>query len=354
MNIVITGGGTGGHLSIAKALAEVFKSQGNDLIYIGSINGQDRDWFEESDLFKKAYFLNTYGVVNQKGFSRIASLLKQIQAIKKARKIFREHKIQRVLSVGGFSAGPASFGAIISGIPFFIHEQNAIKGTLNKFLSPFAKIIFGSFAHSGKNYLKTSYPVREEFFSNARVRQEVKCVIFLGGSQGARAVNDFALLVVKKLLAQGIKVIHQCGTGDYERIKSLYEKIGFLNNIELFAFNKNLVEKMTQADFCIGRAGASSVWELAANGLPCIFIPYPYAAGDHQYYNALEFQNEGLGIVVRQNDLYPQVLFDFIDRLEKKGENGNKEIQSLSEKLQAKIHCDGANDIAVKILKWSI
>lgn len=351
MNILITGGGTGGHLAIAKALAEEFKSLGNRVFYIGSITGQDRDWFAQSNLFEKCYFLDTTGVVNKKGLARIASLYKQLRAILKAKKIFKLHQIDRVLSVGGFSAGPASLATIGSKIPLFIHEQNAIKGTLNKYLNKFAKATFGSFSHAEENYIKTSYPLRKEFFAQARVRTELKCVIFLGGSQGAKAVNDFALLVAKNLLQKGIKIIHQCGQNDFKRVKNIYKALEILDSIELFDFDKELVSKITEADICIGRAGASSVWELAANGLPTLYIPYPYAAGDHQYYNALEFTQNELGKVVRQNDLSPEVLFDFIEELRNVDENGIVKIKDISARLQSKITQGGATQIAKEVME---
>ncbi|PAF46471.1 undecaprenyldiphospho-muramoylpentapeptide beta-N-acetylglucosaminyltransferase [Helicobacter sp. 12S02232-10] len=352
MNIAITGGGTGGHLAIAKALGETLKLKGNKLFYIGSISGQDRDWFEDNDLFEKCYFLKTSGVVNKKGLGLFGAIFKQLVAIKEARKILKTCQIQRVLSVGGFSAAPASFAAVFLRIPFFIHEQNAIKGTLNKLLSPFAKNVFGSFSHLGKNYVKTFYPIRNEFFKHSRIRNEIKCVIFLGGSQGAKALNDFALLCAKGLLKRGIQIIHQCGRNDLKRVRDIYEKLEIADSINLFDFSKDLVDLMTKADLCVGRAGASTVWELCANGLNAIFVPYPYALKDHQYYNALEFEKEELGIIVRQNDLCAEVLFDFIDRLEETDETGMKNISKISSKLQEKIRPDGADEIAKRILEY--
>lgn len=351
MNIVITGGGTGGHLAIAKALAEEFTSLGNRVFYIGSTTGQDKDWFGKSELFEKCYFLDTTGVVNKKGLGLIASLYKQIRAIFKAKKIFKLHQIDKVLSVGGFSAGPASLATIGSKIPLFIHEQNAIKGTLNKYLCKYAQAIFGSFSHAEINYIKTSYPLRKEFFTQARVRSELKCVIFLGGSQGAKSVNDFALLVAKNLLQKGIKIIHQCGQNDFKRVKNVYKTLEILDFIDLFDFDKELVNKIAQADICVGRAGASSVWELAANGLPTLYIPYPYAAGDHQYYNALEFTQSDLGRVVRQSDLSPEVLFEFIEELKGIDENGIVKIKDISARLQNKITQGGSMQIAKEVME---
>lgn len=363
MNILITGGGTGGHLAIAKTLAQELLSRGSKSFYVGSISGQDKEWFEDSNLFEKTYFLDTSGVVNKKGLSKLNSLYKQYLALKQAKKILKKHSIDAVFSVGGFSAGPASLACIFSRIPLFIHEQNAIKGTLNKLLSPFAKNIFGSFKHKGKNYIQTSYPIREEFFSKARIRSEIKTIIFMGGSQGAKAINDFALKTCLELLDRNIKIIHQCGKTDLCRVEEEYKKLGVLDKVELFDFSKTLVDKVSQADLAICRSGASSVWELASNGLCALFIPYPYAAKNHQYYNALEFTKDGLGMIVEQNKLNYNahfngcsvnteensldynILLDFIDKL-----NKSASLETISKKLQSKITPNGAKEIADKII----
>lgn len=304
--IAISGGGTGGHLAIAKALMQECQKENIPCIYIGSTAGQDKAWFESEEAFSHRYFLPTQGVVNKKGLGMIKSLFLQIKATFLAYKILKRHKITHLFSVGGYSSAPASFAAILSRIPLFIHEQNAIKGTLNKLLSPFAKKIFGSFEDKSKNFFPTSYPVREEFFTQARERKELKNILFLGGSQGAVAINDFALQIAPLLHQKGIKIIHQSGEKDYERLKEQYTKLNI--PVELFAFSSKLVEKMREADFCISRAGASSVWEMCATALPALYIPYPYAAGNHQYYNALFFSSKNLGILCEQKDLNPQIL----------------------------------------------
>lgn len=313
---VITGGGTGGHLAIANAFAKELKARKFKSIYIGSIIGQDKDWFEKSDDFSKCYFLDSTGVVNKKGIFKIFALFKAFKAALTCIKIFKTHKAKCVISVGGFSAGGASIGAILSGVPLFIHEQNAIKGKLNAILSPFAKAVFGSFESSDKNFISMPYPIREEFFTTQRVRQNVKHILFLGGSQGAKGINDLALSISKQLLQTNKKISHQCGQRDFERVKAEYEKQGILDSINLFAFDKNLINHIKNADIAISRSGASSLWELAANGLCSIFIPYPYAAKDHQFYNAKFFTSKDLGIQMRESEIDKQVILDYIDSVD--------------------------------------
>ncbi len=253
--------------------------------------------------------------------------------------------------MGGFSAGPASFASLLNKIPLYIHEQNAIKGSLNRYLSPKAKAVFSSYAFKDKgNHVVTSYPVQNVFFDHARTRTEIKHILFLGGSQGAKAINEFALLNAPKLTKQGIEITHICGSNSYERMRIYYQELGLLDKIALFAFHNNIIEVMQKADLCVSRAGASSVWELCANGLPTIFIPYPFASNNHQYYNVLEFEKENLCYIVPQNELLPRKLFEVIRKLNQKDDQDKKNLTLISDKLQKKIAKDGAKTIIEKIL----
>ncbi|HIP01950.1 MAG TPA: UDP-N-acetylglucosamine--N-acetylmuramyl-(pentapeptide) pyrophosphoryl-undecaprenol N-acetylglucosamine transferase, partial [Campylobacterales bacterium] len=147
----------------------------------------------------------------------------------------------------------------------------------------------------------SSYPVREIFFQNARVRKEIKTIIFLGGSQGATAINNYAMKIAPFLKEKDIKIIHQCGTRDEEKLKKFYQKEQI--DVELFAFSTELESKIKEADFAICRAGASTLWELCASNLPALYIPYPYAAADHQFYNADFLAKKNLSFVKREKDL---------------------------------------------------
>ena len=289
--IAITGGGTGGHLKIAKVIKEELNKRGIKPIYIGSTAGQDRNWFETDKGFSEKYFLTSSGVVNKKGFGKIQSLSNIIKLSLKAKNILKKHNIKAVFSVGGFSAAPASFGAVLNGIPLFIHEQNAHTGTLNKLLKPLSKRFFNTFLYNDP------YPVEEVFFESARERKAIETVIFLGGSQGAVAINNLAMEVALILKEKNINIIHQTGKNDYKRVKKFYQK----NNIkaDVFDFYPKLYEKIAKADLAISRSGASTLFELAANQLPSVFIPYPYAAGDHQYYNAKFLEDKNAGFVRR-------------------------------------------------------
>lgn len=336
MCVVITGGGTGGHLKVADSLIEEFSRRGIKTIFIGSQNGQDRDWFENDKRLSESHFLETRGVINKKGLGKIKSLFEILRAMNKCFEIFKRHNITTVISVGGFSAAPATFASILSfGCKLYIHEQNSVMGKLNQISSKFASEVFSSFEEKSK--LK-DYPVSNEFFDGARIREDVKKVIFLGGSQGAQAINNFALNVALSLKERDIKIIHQTGKNDFERVSKEYEKLGI--NADVFAFTKELSKKMSEADFAISRAGASTLWELCANCLPTLFIAYPYAAKDHQYTNAKYLEKKGLCYICREKDLNENLLLKILE----------EDNHSLSKKLVDSIHSNGVKSIVDFIL----
>ncbi|MBU0631983.1 undecaprenyldiphospho-muramoylpentapeptide beta-N-acetylglucosaminyltransferase [bacterium] len=297
MRFCITGGGTGGHLSIADALCNAAVARGHEVIFIGSTSGQDKMWFEQRSSFSHTYFLQTSGVVNKSGPAKIKALYKIFAALLESRKILKKHKVQAVISVGGFSAAPASFASFTLGLPLFIHEQNAVVGKLNSILRPHARSFISAYE---KDSPIQGYPVKEVFFKSARVRERLETIIFLGGSQGATAINDLALHVSQILKERGIKIIHQCGERDYERVKAEYEKMGI--DVELYSFTKEIASLISRADFAVSRSGASTLWELCANGLPAFFIPYPHAAGDHQFSNADFIVKEEMGWCMREGE----------------------------------------------------
>ena len=336
--ILITGGGTGGHLSIAKSLSEAYNKIGIKAVYIGSTNGQDMAWFENAPIFSKTIFLKNKGVVNQKGFKKIASLFTILKQTFECIKIFKEYKIDKVISVGGYASAPASFAALLCRIPLFVHEQNASIGTLNRLLKPYAKEFFSSYEDSSKC---KDYPVSDLFFEVYRAREDVKRIIFLGGSQGAKAINTLAMKLAPYLKAKNISITHQCGKSDYAMLKEFYKNQHI--HVELFEFSKSLHVQLQKADICIARAGAGSVWELSACGLPTLFIPYPHAASNHQYFNAKFLSDKGLATIIEERDLDVKDVIDWIERVD---------VKSISQNLPNLISKDGATKM-VQIIQNS-
>ena len=335
--IVVTGGGTGGHLSVAKSFIDEFYNRGYNVIFIGSTKGADRQWFQDDQKLYKTYFMDTRGVVNQNFMGKIGSLFMIFKAVLKSIKIFKQNNVIKVISVGGFSAASASFAAIISKKDFYIHEQNSVMGRLNKLTAKRAKEVFSSYSDDSK---VKDYPINEKFFKYSRVRDKIKTIIFLGGSQGASAINNFALKVAPKLNKMGIKIIHQTGKNDFKSIKQDYEKLNI--EVDIFDFSTELLEKMDKADFAISRSGASTLWELVALGIPTLFIPYPYAAADHQYHNAKYLFENDLCYLKREKELEEEYLYEIL----------NDNIKLKSKKLINSIAKDAIKNIA-EIIEYS-
>ena len=333
MSIVMTGGGTGGHLAIIKAVKEQLKDE--ELIYIGSTKGQDKQWFENDDDFKEKYFFDTRGVVNQKGIGKLKSLWMMIQAARQARKLLKKHNAKVVFSVGGFSSAATAFAAKSMGVPLVIHEQNAALGSLNKLLKPYAKAFISSYLEESP--IK-AYPIKEVFFDNAHVRSEVKTIIFLGGSQGAKAINELALSLAPELKKRDIKIIHQAGVNNIDEVEKAYRDLGI--EAEVFGFTTKLADYMNEADFAIARAGASTLWELSATALPTLFIPYPYAASDHQFFNAQFLVEKELAWLMREDAIEVDKVLAMLD----------ENMEGKSKGLMEVVEKEGSGQIA-KFLK---
>ena len=325
----MTGGGTGGHLAIIQAVKAHLHHP--KPIYIGSTQGQDRAWFEGDSAFEATYFFQTRGVVNQGLLGKLKSLWMVFRATLQALRLLRKHHASVVFSVGGFSSAPTALASKLLGIPLVIHEQNAALGSLNRLLRPYA-------THFISSYLPDSpiqaYPIKEQFFAKARIRSRVDTIIFLGGSQGANAINTLALDLAPTLHARGIKIIHQAGEKHIDTVTQAYEALGI--DAEVFGFTTTLDEKMAQADFAIARSGASTLWELSATALPTLFIPYPYAASDHQYHNAQFLVAQHLAWLIREADLTPQTVLPLLDQ----------DLTPISQGLRHTIQRGGAQEIA--------
>jgi UDP-N-acetylglucosamine--N-acetylmuramyl-(pentapeptide) pyrophosphoryl-undecaprenol N-acetylglucosamine transferase len=326
--IAFTGGGTGGHLAIVDAVKEHIDTP---KIYIGSTRGLDKKWFENDKSFEAKYFLESQSVVDKGKLGRIITMGKIFKEALRARALLKQHNTKVVFSVGGYSAAPTAFAALSLRIPLVIHEQNAHMGSLNKLLKPFAKDVISPYDNGT---LKIAAPVKEIFFQTQRVRNKIKTILISGGSQGSLFLNNFALKLAPILKEKNIEIYHQAGIKHEQKVKKEYEKLGIKANV--FGFSKELPSIINKADFAIARAGSSTLWEFVANGLPALFVPYPYAAGDHQYYNAKYLSDKNLAWVKRENELDIEFAKSLLD----------KDLTQISKQLPQEINKDGAKKIA--------
>ena len=332
MSIVFTGGGTGGHLAIVDSVKEYVE---DEKIYIGSTSGLDKKWFEDDNSFLAKYFLETKSVVDRGKIGKVLILLKIFKETFKAKKLLKKHNAKVVFSVGGFSAAPAAFAAIMSRTPLVIHEQNAYIGNLNKLLKPFAKAVISPYSNGT---IQIDAPIKQIFIDTCHIREELKTILISGGSQGSVFLNNLALKLAPYFSKKNIKIYHQAGIKNEKEVIEAYKKIGV--EAEVFGFTKELDKIINKADFAIARAGSSTLWEFVANGLPTLFVPYPYAANDHQYYNAKYLADKNLAYVLRESEITEQKVIDIIE---------NIDLKTISTKLPSLIKPNGAKEIA-KIL----
>ena len=202
-------------------------------------------------------------------------------------------------------------------------------------LKPFAREFFSSYFEP-----KFDYPVDEKFFKISRIRKNLNTILFIGGSQGANFINNLALSLAKDLDKNGIKIIHQCGQKDYETIIEKYKELNI--KAEVFAFSKDIDLFMSRADFCISRAGASTIWELCAASLPTLFIPFPYAANNHQFYNAKFLKDQDAAMVLKEDEIDNKNLLNIIYNLN---------LEDISQKLINLLNKNGSKVIIDRILQ---
>jgi len=308
---IIAGGGTGGHLFPGIAIARELEKQieNSEILFVVG-----RQRMESEILSRYGYKVESISVEGmkgrgwKKGLSVIAELPKSFfQSVSVINKFLPDF----VLGVGGYSAGPFCLAAKFKKIPTAIHEQNSYPGLTNRLLSGFVDRIFVSFEESkahlkGKNLILTGNPVREELFSDDRVEQKNQdefTVLVVGGSQGAMAINKVFAEALEYLNAKRRfpSVIHQTGKADFKRVEQDYRDRGLKG--ELNPFIQDMTTAYKRADIVVSRAGASTIFELAALGKPSVLIPYPYATNQHQEINALSLVGVGGAEMIIEKDL---------------------------------------------------
>jgi len=324
LHIVIAGGGTGGHLFPGVAVAQEFAARrpGSRILFVSTGTEferkvLDRANFQLSPITVEG--LKKRGILNQ-----IRAVVKLPVSVWESWRILSAFKPDLVLSVGSYAAGPVGLSAWLMGIPLVLHEQNILPGITNRILSRFARRIYVSFPDSRTHFdpektRVSGNPIRREFIdmvsapSDRSVAQDNRpfTVLILGGSQGAHSIN----MAVKDALPhlgqlQRFAFIHQTGHRDEAEVKEAYESARITGTVKSF-FN-DMADRYAAADLIVCRAGATTVAEVTVLGKPVIFIPFPYAADDHQALNARNLQQAGAADMILEKDLSGSVLAEKI------------------------------------------
>ncbi len=315
--VVIMAGGTGGHVYPALAVAEELRAKDCTVTWLGTRRGLEGRVVPAAEIALDP--ITVAGIRGKSWYRRMAGPFILVVACLQALRILRRRRPQVVLGMGGFVSGPGGLMARLLGIPLVIHEQNCIPGTTNRWLAKWANRVLEAFpgafpAHVGAEC--TGNPLRRTVGQRRARRQrrqeDALRVLVLGGSQGARVLNEIVPVALSKL-PRLPEVRHQTGSAMRDETAAKYRETGLPAVVE--AYIEDMSEAYGWADIAVCRAGAMTVSELAAAALPAILVPYPYAIDDHQTANARVVVDAGGGICIPQSKLEPAQLASELDRL---------------------------------------
>jgi UDP-N-acetylglucosamine--N-acetylmuramyl-(pentapeptide) pyrophosphoryl-undecaprenol N-acetylglucosamine transferase len=318
--ILLAGGGTGGHvfplLSVADALRNLAPEV--QLCFVGTARGMETKLVPE-----RGYELELVRVLPLRGgglSGAIQGAWRALGSISESRSLLRRRAPRAVLSIGGYAAGPISLAARLGRIPLALIEPNSVMGLANRLTVPFVQRAYVAFAETearfGKNVaLATGVPIRGGFEPREYRRNTSHLsVLVIGGSQGAKSLNE---TVPAALVRLGVPLVvtHQCGEAHVDAVRAAYARLAPRFSPNIVSFIEDMPGAIAAADLVVSRAGASAVSEIAAVGRPALFVPYPYAAGDHQRRNAESLARQGAAVCVVHAEATAERIAAEIERL---------------------------------------
>ncbi len=338
--IMIMAGGTGGHVYPALAVAQNLQDKGWQVSWLGTQKGLESRVIPEQGI--EIDWLTISGLRGKNRLALLKAPFMLLLACKQAKTALQKRQPDVVLGMGGFVAGPGGLLAKIMGIPLIIHEQNRVPGTTNRLLSRIANVVLEAFPGSFKkttNAVCTGNPLRKSFsiaIANKRFHKNKPLhILVVGGSLGAHILNQIVPSAVAS--TKNLKIKHQTGNKDLQLVKADYA--ANQTNAEVLPFIDDMAAAYQWADLIICRAGAMTISEIAASGLPSILIPYPYAIDDHQTANAKYLADAGAGILVPQQQLTAELLAETITKV-------NNNLEQMSQAARQCANLDATEKVA--------
>lgn len=341
--LLVMAGGTGGHVFPAIAVANVLQQQGWQVEWLGT---KDR---MEAQLVPKhgiaIHFIEISGLRGKGIKALLTAPFKILRAILQARKVIKNYQPDAVLGMGGYVSGPGGVAAKLAGVPIILHEQNAVAGLTNKWLAKIATRVLQAFPTAFADAEVVGNPVRADLFALPTPQQRFSQregalrILVVGGSQGARVLN----LLMPKVAAQLTKDVvirHQAGKGNSEAIKALYPQNIKVNVSD---FIDDMAAAYAWADVVICRSGALTVCEIAAAGVPAIFVPFQHK-DQQQYLNARYLADAGAAEIIQQAELTPERVVEFLQKWER------PTLLAMAEKAQSKAAPTAAQRVAETII----
>lgn len=306
--VLVMAGGTGGHIFPALAVARELEKRGAIIHWLGSVGGMEQTLISKENI--PMHLLPVSGVRGKGLLTLLKAPFKLFACVSQARKVIHQHRIDLVVGFGGFASAPGGIASWFTRTPLVIHEQNAIAGLTNRLLARFARRVCQAFPTAFASSAKvqtTGNPIRADIVDIAQSKRKSIVtpinLLVIGGSRGAEVFNQqlpglFASLLEEKK----IRVRHQSGQGRAADVVERYQQ-HTSSNVEVVEFISDMSQAYQWADIVVCRAGALTVSELAAIGLPAIFVPYPFAVDDHQTRNAEFLVNVGAAQIVQQTNI---------------------------------------------------
>ncbi|MBK3331514.1 undecaprenyldiphospho-muramoylpentapeptide beta-N-acetylglucosaminyltransferase [Persephonella atlantica] len=319
MKIFISGGGTGGHFYPAVAVSEELKERGATIYYFGTEKGIESRKNFPAD---RKFLYNISGIRGKNIFSSTSSALRLIKTSFSVAEIIKKEKPDAVLCFGGYTSVPLGIASAITGTPLFLHEQNSVPSYTNRILSKFARKIFITFEYSKKFFkedktLLSGLPVRKQIKEDIKVKKESarkelglenrKTVLIFGGSQGSRRLSQLGFELAGLMKNLQFLII---GGKHYTKPSNIPENVYFFEYIDRIGL------AYASSDIVISRSGASSTYEILLSGKFAVFVPYPYAASDHQFFNALWLYKKGLCEIMREESLSTEKIKSILEKTE--------------------------------------
>ena len=321
MRVVISAGGTGGHIYPALAIINKIKEiePNSEFLYIGTHNRMEKDIIPKLGIPFET--IEIYGFNRKNLFKNFKTLKCFYNAIKKCKKLIKDFNPDIVIGVGGYVTGPVIYSAKKVGFKTLIHEQNSIPGKANLFLSKYADRIAVSFKSTVKEFpeyktIFTGNPCGENAIKvNSIDKRELglnpnkKLIFFVMGSLGSAKVNEMLVKTMKLFNKKDYEILFVTGKSDYDKIK----ENKFPSNVHVVPYIENMIRVMKKTDLIVSRAGASTLSEIIALELPSILIPSPYVPDNHQYKNAKDLIDKKAAILIEEKNLKGDILVRTID-----------------------------------------
>lgn len=314
--LMIAGGGTGGHIYPAIAIAREWLARDPQrrVVFVGTERGLEKTIVPKAGF--PLEFIDVGGLKGKGGLDLIRNVLRVPKGLIQAWRLVGKHEPDVVLGVGGYSSGPVLLAARLRGVPTIIHEANAFPGLANRSVAKFVTAVAVAFADAlprleRPDGVVTGNPIRKEFFEASRppVTGDRQRLLIFGGSQGSRILNDTmtgALLFLARL-KDSLEIVHQTGPNDLEKVQKAYRESAFAS-ARVVPYLDPMVEEMAAADLVVSRAGAMTIGELSAVGRAAILVPFAAATNNHQELNARVVERAGGAVVITEAQLSPEKL----------------------------------------------